>query len=300
MFAKATETNSLISSSTPPPSAIPQLTVAHAAAQFDTDQSLPEYTIGTYINALPVQRDDPPPPFACPLMTAGLRCADDCRTRALCTGAAEPVVMQTCASIDALRPYCVDNACTANANASDPACSTAFVCTASGTFPDPIDCTLGHSCSGLGATSQQIKCPDRYVFDVRELKCRRRDSPRQCQRIDCARLPRTVEGGDVVVYAANPAYYAFCVTGAKSQTVVFRCADVDNEVYSADDGRCAFQCKRPGNFADRTDCNAYQVCERRQGRLRATKVRCPENYFFANGACVPEAATAKCVPERTL
>lgn len=232
-----------------------------------------------------------------------MRCADDCRTRVLCTGAAEPVVMQSCASVDPLRPYCVNNGCTAKPDAANAACSMAFTCTAAGTFPDPVDCRIGRMCDAVGAVATVIQCPDRYAFDVRQLKCRRRDFPRHCQRIDCSRLPRdgaATSGGDVVVYNANPAYYAFCVTGANSQTVVFRCADVDNEVYDKDAGRCVFQCRRAGSFADRTDCNAYQVCERHQGRLRATKVTCPEAYYYSGGACVPEAASGKCVPELTL
>lgn len=280
------------------------MTAAHLV---DLDD-LPEFVIGTYDRPSSRQNEGeeggnggagdgatpdpavPAKPFECPVGKGGLFCADDCRTRALCTGVAMPMLNQTCASVNPKQPYCVNNACTATADLADPKCAVAFVCTASGTFPDPADCTIYHTCPAAGGVAMLARCPERYVFDARTLQCRRSDLARQCVRVDCRRT-----SNDVVVFRPRPAYYAYCVGGLQSQTIMMRCPDVDNEVFNVESGRCEYQCKRRGYFADRSDCNAYHVCEQRQGRLRATRVVCPADNYYVDGACVAE--TTKCVPE---
>lgn len=268
-----------------------------AVAQMDyVYQRLPEFAVGTYVRPLPQAFADdaaatPPKPFECAANATGLRCTSDCRTRALCAGSATPMHTQSCASVDPHRPYCVNDACTAQPVVNNTACNTAFMCTGSGLYPDANDCVSYHSCAGAGQPAKLLRCPSQYVYDSRQQKCRRRESPLQCHRFDCSRVQN-----DVVVYRSNPAYYAYCMSGEQSQVVVFRCDDVENEAFSKESGRCEFQCKRRGNFTDRSDCASYQMCEFQQGRLRATKVTCPEAYHYGGEACVPDAET-KCVPE---
>lgn len=154
---------------------------------------------------------------SCAANFTGVQCGDDCRTRLVCTGQETPSLSQDCGSLNVRRPYCVENTCTATPNVSNSACNSAFTCTSEGVFPDPNDCKSYWYCPDTGEEAVGYTCSDGYVFYSKASLCRRREKPNFCQTFNCG-----TQLNRVIVFKANPVYYAFC--GGPDQTYYFKCA----------------------------------------------------------------------------
>lgn len=205
-----------------------------------------------------------------------------------CSGiAGPPLFAQTCANINAKLPYCVNGACTATPDAT---CASAFQCTSAGSFPDPSDCRKYRICDKAGGDAKLYECPPEYSYIPALNLCERRNND-NCNTIDCNNVKNAI-----TVLNRNEAFFAFCISGPKAEILMYKCFDIQNEIYDISASTCRYNCKNWGTFPDRTNCNGYISCAHIDGRWRATKQQCAPGNQFKGNACIPEGET-KCVSE---
>lgn len=112
---------------------------------------------------------------------------------------------------------------------------------------------------------------------------------RICQQVDCSQ-----KKNEVVVYKANPAYFAFCLvnpTDGTRETIMFKCDFEQYEVYDLDANMCRFNCKMAGYFQDPSDCNSYYVCSAASlGTYKSERIQCPSTYYFDGTKCTKDSS----------
>lgn len=208
------------------------------------------------------------------------------------------------------RPYCVNNACTAQPDQTNPQCfntpdaSNSITCTGAGQFPDPFNCGLYYECSAAAPAGvpMQWRCPVGSAYDSRLQQCRttqartaaasRALEARMCTTAMC---PKRFVG--MVPYAPNPQLYVFCF---EQQRMVFRCRDERSQVFDARRGECVYECRAgEGHFVDREDCRRFYTCTRKGAKFVAQRNACPAGWAFAaaSGRCEREAPGRACVAE---
>lgn len=116
-------------------------------------------------------------------------------------------------------------------------------------------------------------------------------SKKICQKISCDQKPN-----DYISFPANPAFYAECrnVNGMQTMTM-YKCDDVQNQVFDVKLGMCIFNCKSAGFFPDPLDCTAYYQCS---GwiKFKFTRVVCPAGQFFYETGCTDDMGNCENPP----
>lgn len=227
----------------------------------------------------------------CPAGAKGTLCADGCSTLISCAmNNKVPLTQTTCATNNPDKPYCNKGAtsCSATPLESDETCKTAvkssFICTDTGYFPDPKNCSRYIYCEE-DSTAIPYTCPYYYVYNSKSNNCKLYTRASDCPTLSCAYV--TPFPG-YVLYAPQPSFYGLCVN-ATHVPIMFRCNDVDNEAYSISAGECQYQCKADGNYPDITNCAKYIQCYRYGYTAIADHKDCPPGTIFdaVKGNCKP-------------
>ena len=155
-------------------------------------------------------------------------------------------------------------------------------------FLDVENFTRYHVCAAAGQPSKHFQCPSGSVYISKESSCGIIDDKTELpQNINCAD-----RANEVVVYISDPAYYVLCF----DKKYVFRCPDVENQIYNETSAECVYQCRSAGVFKDRLDCNSYYVCDAAiSGGFVSKHVQCPKKHYFNETQCSRELL--KCVSD---
>lgn len=263
--------------------------ILHQSTVYSSD--LPEHVPGIKVNlTAKTNRAAINTNPSCPAFKFGSQCASDCRTMMTCGGSGTPIISRTCVNINPFTPYCIKSSCSASPDMEDPNCVSAFTCTMEGHFPDPTDCTKYHVCSKSSQDAELYQCPFNYVYDASVNVCTPR-SIKGCNTVDCTDVM-----DENVLYTGNPAYYAFCKSGLQAEIFMFRCHDVQHEIFDLNWGKCIYNCQSEGNHVDRSNCYGYITCLYENGQWISTKQSCPVGSYFKTNACVPHRGK-KCESE---
>lgn len=217
-----------------------------------------------------------------------MQCANDCRTMLACVGVSgPPVLTRTCSSIDPTKPYCVKNVCQAEPDINNRNCSMP-VCTSAGVFPDFTDCNKYHYCHDIAVDSNLLACSPDFVYNSTHNICSYNQNATPCAIADCTRM-----AGRFVVYPQNPAYYVFCGTGGLMNTMyMFKCEDIDNEIFDVSLNMCRFNCKAAGKFPDKSNWNGYIKCSPKTNETWTMSIElCNDGEIFTNGDCAVQNIT---------
>lgn len=160
--------------------------------------------------------------------------------------------------------------------------------------PDPNDCTRYRQCEESNAESTIFVCPAGYLYNSKINICEiKKSHSKFCNTVDCSQ-----KSNEVVVYKANPAYFAFCfvdLTEGTRETIMFKCDLEQYEIYDPVENACKFNCKSAGHFQDPSDCNSYYVCSAASlGTYKSDKFQCPSMYYFDGERCTTDSS--KCIP----
>lgn len=214
-------------------------------------------------------------------------------------GVTKPLVATSCATQNPDTPYCNpgSSSCSATGNKAIPECAAAvtsdFICTDSGYFPDPKNCSRYVYCGESGA-AEPYTCPYYYVYDSRTERCKLHQRSSDCTTLSCSAV-KTFPG--YVLYTANPAFYGLC-TASNVVPIMQRCGDVSNFIFSLTSKACEFQCKADGQYPDYLNCANYYECYRYGSTYYYNLKKCPVGLIFdttklacVTGSCPTEAPT---------
>ncbi|KAJ6649099.1 hypothetical protein Bhyg_04332 [Pseudolycoriella hygida] len=216
----------------------------------------------------------------------GAQCASDCSTLMICA-ANNPVPIDTirCSSPN---QYCVNGACNTKPDAT---CGNgpSFICTADAVFPEPSDCNKYRICEG--GESRLFQCPTGFVFNSKLNICQKGTTP--CSKIDCS---KATAAKPHIVYASNPAYYAYCtnVLGLIT-TYMFKCEFEQFEIFDTTLGNCRYNCNGKGYFQNPNDCNQYYYCSATNAKP-SDPLECPAGYVFDGTGCNKDATKCQYPP----
>jgi len=170
------------------------------------------------------------------------------------------------------RPYCSNGACTAEAPGD---CIAPFRCTDAGYYPNPLNCSRYHLCSGAGAEGPGVatyECPSGFVYNPLTTMCKLSASPSDCATIDCSADPI-----GYVLYPADNKFFASCDPG--EEPLVLKCPQ-DN-VYVPSEYRCVFKCPREGRIADPLDKTKFYECYFDGSTYFSQSLQCVDTYEFS-------------------
>lgn len=158
---------------------------------------------------------------------------------------------------------------------------------------DPTDCTRYRYCDESNAESIIFVCPPGYQFNSKINICEiKKPHSKFCSTVDCSQ-----KSNEVIVYKANPAYFAFCLVDLADgvrETIMFKCDYEQYEIYDPAENMCKFNCKSAGHFQDPSDCNSYYVCSAASfGNYKAERIQCPSMYYFDGERCTTDSS--KCI-----
>lgn len=217
-----------------------------------------------------------------------MQCANDCHTMLICVGVSgPPVLARTCTNIDPTKPYCVKNVCQSEPDINNLNCSMP-VCTSAGVFPDFTDCNKYHYFRDHAVDSNLLACPKDFVYNSTHNICSYNPKATTCALANCTGM-----AGSFVVYPQNPAFFVFCGNGSLLNTMyMFKCEDIENEIFDVSLNRCRFNCKATGNFADESNRNGYIKCSPKiNGTWTMSMELCNDRQIFSNGDCVVQNIT---------
>lgn len=172
-----------------------------------------------------------------------------------------------------------------------------FVCTGTGVFPDPRDCTKYYYCTFSdtdGYKTYAYECDDQYVFDPsgpNDEYCRKSANKKLCVELACEK-DRSMT--TVMSYKFFPSSMGQIIGVCRADNkypFVYRCeagfeADLDQLPI-----KCEVKFTKASVFADRTDPNKYYQCALNGKIWEATLKSCLPHYIF-------DPNTKKCMKQK--
>ncbi|XP_058456446.1 probable endochitinase [Malaya genurostris] len=145
------------------------------------------------------------------------------------------------------------------------------LCTGTGTYPDPKNCSIYHYCPGLNEESWVQRCPPDYAFNhesitTGQFPCK---ANRACDVVDCSGSTKFKSFG------TSKVLYAVCQPDGETITM-YRCSD--GATFNGTD--CVFNCKQEGLFPNTADPSKYYRCYISGTKLVSLENDCPANKVF--------------------
>lgn len=217
------------------------------------------------------------------------------------------IATQPCAVIAAGQPYCIGDGICANQPTDSTCASTGNVCPASGSFPDPRDCSRYFTCTAPGGTATERSCATNQVYDASQKVCKRR-----IWATDCA-VPQCAGRTGLIAHPTEPSLYVLCPGDGSSGgsgsnvPIVLQCDDPVNTEFSESAQTCVSKCTSVGFVADEEDCTAYYWCYAWGTRIVKQHQQCWQGWYFNRqwntcwlGACPTTSRGAAEISNATL